>query len=459
MEPGGLIARVVNKAGVGLDDDKFLKLAQSSSIGWNDYQLGKQSAKWGTGQPLSLQFSEVPSAAYEADRLLNTPTPDFRVTGLYAPPGAVLTVKVEGTFAQNNKLQLLVGTYSRYNNGGRDPTSYKLDTGTNTFVVGNFGGLVYIQYTVYGKPNPDNLHPLTFTFQQGFVRTPSYVLGQTTNADWKNQLSSYTSTPDVVMQSNRSFMVFSRENALLWQDNDQDLVLNTADQILDAESAISGLDNSSETHRRNTNQFLLTQAEDGWMYATNFRTAYSANAAKFAFTPLITGRLENSGDAWGIWHELGHLHQQPWTWSGLGEVTVNIYSLAAERSLKVTPTRLVRDKNWPKILTYLARTDANKNFNDSSVEVFVRLGMFQQLWLAYGDNFFQRLHRQAREEKPLLKDDAAKMRFFMLKACTITGHNLTGFFKKWGLKADAAYSEIAALNLPAPSTDPSSLTD
>ena len=460
MEAGGLIARVVNKAGVGLDDDKFLKLAQSSSSGWNDYQEGKQLAKWGTGQPLSLQFSEVPSAGYESKRLLNTPTPDFRVTGLYAPPGAVLTVKVEGSkTASYENLQLLVGTYSRYNNGGRDPTSYGLTLGTNTFVVGNFGGLVYIKYTVYGKPDPNNLHPLTFTFQQGFVRTPSYVLGKTTNADWKNQLSTFTSTPDVVMQSKRSFMVFSRANALEWQDNDQDLVLNTADKILDAESAISGLDDLSETHRRNTNQFLLTQAEDGWMYATNFRTAYSAGAAKYAFTPRITGSGTDSGNAWGIWHELGHLHQQPWTWGALGEVTVNIYSLAAERSLNVTPARMVSDKTWPKVLTYLEKTDANKNFNDSSVDVFLRLGMFQQLWLVYGDNFFQQLHRQTREEKPIMGDDEAKMRYFMLKASKISGKDLTGFFKKWGLKNVLAYAEIRALNLPAPVQDLSLLTD
>ena len=331
--------------------------------------------------------------------------------------------------------------------------------GTNTFVVGNFGGLVYIQYTVYAKPNPASLHPLTMTFQQGFVRTPNYVLGQTNKADWKNQLSTFTSTPDVVMQSKRAFMVFSRANALQWQDNDQDLVLNTADQILDAEDAISGLDGSSETHRRNTNQFLLTQAEDGWMYATNFRTAYSANAAQFAFTPLITGRLPNSGDAWGIWHELGHLHQQPWTWGALGEVTVNIYSLAAERSLNVTPARMVSNKIWPNVSTYLKRTDANKNFNADSVDVFLRLGMFQQLWLAYGDNFYQQLHRQAREEKPQLNNDAAKMRYFMLKACRISGHDLTAFFKKWGLQADEVYEQIAALNLPNPSPDPSTRTD
>ena len=406
-----------------------------------------------------LQFSEVASAAYESDRLRNTPTPDFRFTGLYAPPGVTITVNVEGEPAGKNNLKLLVGTYSRYNNGGRDPAFFALKKGINTFVVGDFGGLVYIQYTVYDKPNPDNLHPLTFTFQQGFVRAPNYVLGQTTKANWKKQLSTYISAPDVVMESKRAFMVFSRENALLWQDNDQDLVLNTADQILDAESAISGLDNSSETHRRNTNQFLLTQAEDGWMYATNFRTAYSAGAAKFAFTPLITGRLPNSGDAWGIWHELGHLHQQPWTWSELGEVTVNIYSLAAERSLGVSPGRLVSDKVWPRITSHLASTQANKNFNADSVDVFVRLGMFQQLWLAYGDNFFQQLHRKTREEKPTLDTDAKKMRYFMLKTCIISGKDLTGFFKKWGLQADTVYAEIAALRLSAPTTDPSTLTD
>ena len=407
-----------------------------------------------------LQFSEVASAAYESDRLLNTPTPDFRVTGLYAPPRTVLTVNVTGQPASSSNLQLMVGTFSRYNiSENKDPISYPLNPGTNVIQVSGIGGFVYIQYTVYDKPNPDNLHPLTFTFQQGFVRAPNYVLGQTTKANWKKQLSTYTSAPDVVMQSKRSFMVFSRENALLWQDNDQDLVLNTADQILDAESAISGLDNSSETHRRNTNQFLLTQAEDGWMYATNFRTAYSAGAAKYAFTPLITGRLPNSGDAWGIWHELGHLHQQPWTWSGLGEVTVNIYSLAAERSLGVSPGRLVSDQVWPRITSHLASTQANKNFNADSVDVFVRLGMFQQLWLAYGDNFFQQLHRKTREEKPTLDTDAKKMRYFMLKACEVSGNDLTGFFKKWGLQADTVYAEIAALRLSAPTTDPSTLTD
>ena len=407
--------------------------------------------------PTNLQLNEVASAAYESDRLLNTPTPDFRATGFYAPAHAQLKLNVEGVPAANSKLVLLVGTYSRYNNGGRDPTSYSLKPGSNTLTVGNFGGLVYIQYTVYA--NPADTHALTFTFGEGFVPTPHYVLGKTTKANWKTQLSTYTSTPDVVMESKRAFMVFSRENALAWQDNDQDLVLNTADLILDAEANISGLDGSSEKHRRNTNQFLMTQAEDGWMYATNFRTAFSANAAKFAFTPLITGKLPNSGDAWGIWHELGHLHQQPWTWSGLGEVTVNIYSLAAKRTLGVTPAGLANDTAKKSTLDYLAQANAGKNFNTDNISVWVKLYMFHQLWLAYGDSFYQQLHKITRKEKPTLDTDAKKMGYFMLKACVISGKDLTVFFKKWGLQADAVYADIAALNLSSPDTDPSTLTD
>jgi hypothetical protein len=51
------------------------------------------------------------------------------------------------------------------------------------------------------------------------------------------------------------------------------------------------------------------------------------------------------------------------------------------------------------------------------------------------------------------------MQYFMRKACQISGNDLTGFFKKWGLKNDAAYAEIRTLNLPAPVQDPSVLTD
>ena len=406
--------------------------------------------------PMTLELAEHAQSQYEANRLAVTPTADFVATGLYAAPGAQLTVQVDGAMdPQHPAPSLLVGTFSRYDGQG-DPQEFLLASGSNKLTVGRYGGLVYLRHTAPAPPL--GLHKLTFSFVSGFVRTPHYVLGQSTKADWQAQLNASSTAPDVVMQSKRSIMVFSRQNALAWKDNDQDYVLRTADRILDAEDDISGLDGSSEKHRRNANQFLMTQSTDGWMYATNFRAAFSAGAAQFAFTPLIDG---TAGDAWGVWHELGHLHQQTWTWDALGEVTVNLYSMAAERALKVTPNRLQQDKTWSRaVQPYLRLPAAQKNFNADAVDVWMRLYMFHQLWLAFGDHFFQQLHRQTREELPDLPTQAAQMRYFMVKACKISGQDLTGFFQTWGLRPQASvWTEIKALQLPPPAKDLSTLND
>ena len=403
-----------------------------------------------------IELSERAGAQYEADRLVVTPTADFVATGWYAPAGAQFTVQVDGAMDRSHPApRLMVGTYSRYAGRG-DPQEFPLAAGNNKLTAGPYGGLVFLRHTAPAPPF--GLNKLKFSFVNGLVRAPRYVLGQTTKADWQAQLSTYTTAPDVVMQSKRSIMVFSRQNALAWKDNDQDYVLRTADRILDAEDDISGLDGSSEKHRPNANQFLMTQSTDGWMYATNFRAAFSAGAAQFAFTPLIDG---TAGDAWGVWHELGHLHQQNWTWDALGEVTVNLYSMAAERALKVTPNRLQQDKTWSRaVQPYLRLPAAQKNFNADAVDVWMRLYMFHQLWLAFGDHFFQQLHRQTREELPDLPTQAAQMRYFMVKACKIAGQDLTGFFQTWGLRPQASvWTEIKALQLPPPAKDLSTLND
>ena len=91
--------------------------------------------------------------------------------------------------------------------------------------------------------------------------------------------------------------------------------------------------------------------------------------------------------------------------------------------------------------------------------------MFQQLKLAFGENFYHELHRQARRETARPTTTDTRMRWFMLKACSISGKNLTSFFQKWGMKlstqtaTDAVFTEIVALGLPNPATDLTLLTD
>ncbi|WP_037495186.1 M60 family metallopeptidase, partial [Sphingobacterium deserti] len=79
---------------------------------------------------------------------------------------------------------------------------------------------------------------------------------------------------------------------------------------------------------------------------------------------------------------------------------------------------------------------------------------------AYGDSFYQELHKKCRIEKPTLSNDDQKMAYFMTSACDVSGENLTEFFRKWGLRASAeTYTAIANKNLPAPAIDITTLRD
>jgi len=230
------------------------------------------------------------------------------------------------------------------------------------------------------------------------------------------------------------------------------------DQIETEEDRISGL-NGTAPHQILQNRKMITESDQvtnaWWMYATYYRITVQAASAPSAF------KIEDLVAApWGIAHEMGHMHQQgPWRWNGLGEVTVNIYSLAWQRAIG-EQSRLVTDNTYPKAFTWLNNPNPLKDFNLNLTDVFTKLVMFQQLQRAYNDSFYITLHQQTRVEQPVTPLDADKMRYFMLKACTISGNNLTNFFRKWGFQVpQAVYDEITALNLPQPTVEPSTLSE
>lgn len=396
------------------------------------------------------EFEQIKNAASEATRLQqNMPGTDFSPTGFYAPPNSTLVINVQ-QLTGTERPQVLIGTYSRYTEKW-DPQTVSLSNGTNNISVDSHGGIIWIRYGTSGTPNSS----VQLTFESGHLPMPVWIKGVTTNAQWISQISSYSTVPDVLLVGDRTYMVYSRSRAQSTQTQDNDHVLSTADFIIDAEDDFSGLDGSSPLHERNQNYHtLMTESNGtGWMFASWYRTWYVTDAAPAAFTPAI-----GTSDGWGPWHEIGHMHQQtPWTWEGMMEVTVNLYSLAAERALGVAPSRLVVDNIWPQASAYLEGT--TKDYHGIS-SVWVKLYMMHQLWLAYGDSFYHNLHKITREEAPVVSTNEQKMRYFMLKSCQISGYDLTLFFQRWGMNVPASvYTEIAALSLPKPTVEPSTLND
>ncbi|WP_316788314.1 M60 family metallopeptidase [Pedobacter frigoris] len=399
--------------------------------------------------PVIFEQTELLSAESEKKRLqLSWLATDFSATGLYVTTSSIIKVNVEQQ-AGTRLPTLLIGTYSRYGTWNTQPVTFNLKAGLNE-ITSTADGLIWIRYT---NDNPNAKAKLTFT--GGVKKVPYYIAGTTTNAQWKDMLSKLNTVPDVILQGERCMIVVDRASAIKYQEEDQEALLSKISRIIKIEDDFSGLNSATDLDKPNVHQrYLLTQHEDKtyYMFAYNYRTAYIGTA--------ISAILKPADVTWGPWHELGHLHQQVWTWGAIGEVTVNIFSRAVQREFTPNENRLVSDKIWEQVPVYLALPDAQRNFNNDAASVWVRLCMFEQLGLAFGSDFYPKLLRKTRLDKPVVNNDDQKMNYFMKSACVVSGKNLSTFFKKWGLNVNSTvYAEIAALGLPQPAQDISLLKD
>lgn len=101
------------------------------------------------------------------------------------------------------------------------------------------------------------------------------------------------------------------------------------EHILAVEDRESGLDGKHPRDRRSPLRYFISEGRPGNNpNASLHRVCYPGDAIDSDV--LDVEGLRN--ESWGMWHELGHLHQQSsWTWEGVVEATVNIYSLAVQR--------------------------------------------------------------------------------------------------------------------------------
>ena len=424
--------------------------------------------KFCLGAARTQTFVETIKRDVDGVRLqVTTPQNEMQPTGYHVAPGALLRVKV--TLKKGADLPILVVGTPHRDTVRPSRTFYPLVEGENLInaqtdgvdVAGSpfndtWGGTAYIQYT---SATPDSVADIEFS--EGFKRVPYFVTRKTTHAQYLQMFDVFDDVEDVMMVCDRAMFTMRRVEDVLarnLQQYDQQLMCDALDLVVEESEAISGIDGSAPEHMPRGNRLLISVRTSGgnpssWTGAITLPPSYLVRVADPA---MLTG-----ANGWGPWHEVGHTHQQTaWKWSAVTESTVNIYSLAVERAFGVSPPRLVRDNQWPGIWAFLALPDGQRNYNASTTSNYVPLGMFQQLWLAFGDRFYRDLHKLTRVERPVAGGDAERMRYFMLKSCQVSGKDLSGFFRKWGLPvSQSVYDEIAALGLPAPTVDPATLHD
>ncbi|MFF1483695.1 M60 family metallopeptidase [Streptomyces sp. NPDC058319] len=415
---------------------------------------GAASTAHGPGD-LVVPLVARPSAEAERLRLGQAlRASEFQPTGRYVPPGTALRCDV---LPHHGAVPTLwIGQWDYYGTVTA-PRSYPLGPGANT-VTDPHGGPVYLTLEGDGQRAAVRL-------RSGSVPMPVFRLGRTSEAGYQHQLDTCTDVPVVELHGPRSIVTLTRDGALLYRDEDHAALLTLLERIIDAESDISGLDGSKPVHRPKAGGYHFTEVSvvpsGVGAYATHgyngFPRAYLDRAT------TVEGLLTRG---WGLYHELGHLHQQfAYKPSGLTEVTVNIYSLAVQRALGRPSNLLTVD---PKTGLDSFRS-ARAKFGtagltyEKSFGAYEKLVPLRQLELAFGADFWPRLHKLVREENPQSDstETARRYRALATYASRVAGRDLTDFFvTTWAFPIDAeGRAELAALHLPAPSTDPAALTD
>ncbi|MFI7008489.1 M60 family metallopeptidase [Streptomyces sp. NPDC050145] len=429
-----------------------------SSIG------GTGTERWNrSGDTLLLKA--FPDAETERMRLARSlRASEFVPTGRHAAPGATVTVRVRS--AEGALPVLHVGTFDYFNpvTALQDPRAYPLREGVNR-ITDPHGGPVYLSFAGHGQR-------AAVTFVSGTEHMAVFELGRTGETDFQRQLDTIT-VPWVELVTDRAILTLTREGALQYRDQDHAALMSLFDTIIDSHDRISGLDGGRPLDRPKAGRYHFVEVSQvpkgvtayAWHHYNGFPRAYMDRLC--SVTNLTTR-------GWGLYHELGHLNQQAaYQADSLTEVTVNIYSLAAQRTLGRPSNLLTVDPktglDWFQSARAKLGTSGLSYVDD--LGPYEKLVPLRQLELAFGDDFWPRLHRLVRTEHqhdaPV--DDynhdpqveAGLYRALATYASRTAGRDLTDFLAgTWAMPIDAqGRAEIAALRLPRPDTDPSTLTD
>lgn len=213
------------------------------------------------------------------------------------------------------------------------------------------------------------------------------------------------------------------------------------DELLNVLYTTHGVDNMKAEQSRVNIRYMRMFA-GAFMYASGSHIGIgygSAGALAQGRPTSITGEGKGNGlYGWGIAHEIGHQMDT----LGKAETTNNIYSLFGQThdgGQNALPSRLETSNKYEQIFE-----KTSIGAIGVSNDVFVSLGMYWQLHLAYDlgadDNFYNKVNKVYRERKDIGFSGDQK---FAVVASSIVQKDLSEFFERWGIVlSDEAKAEM-----------------
>lgn len=389
---------------------------------------------WGAEQLPPEQITALPAAATypgsvppDAARVtrevrVSTSVPEWHSTGLYAPPGELVTVVIPPE-AAGKGLRVRIGstTCQNWHQAAwmRAPDvvrEYSLDE-PKTAIASAFGGLVYMVV-----PRDCQLGDITVTILNT-VEAPYFELGKTALRGWKEVIRQYPA-PQAELASSK--IVITVPSSAVRELDNPGAVLRLWDRILDTAADLATLPHDRKRPERYVADVQLCV---GYMHA-GYPIMIPTSAAP---NILDVTHLVSEGN-WGLYHETGHDHQNwDWTFEGTSEVTVNLFTMYIyEQICGIRPHdgRMGEESAWWRI---------TKQFHSGSdvppwkADPFIGLGMYVQMIDAFGWDAFKKVFAEyltlSDDQRP--KNDDEKRDQWLVRFSRAVGRNLGPFFQAW----------------------------
>ncbi len=377
----------------------------------------------------------------------------FRPTGFFVNANTTLTIKTNHIPSAplangTNGIYAYIGQWDAWAdlNGGADlaPVKYNISSDV-TQITPTISGMLYF--------SNESLSDVTINSVSGagLVQVPTFTRDKTTVSDFIAQTQA-SSLPMVEIVGKNVFVTIQKSLVMkaIAKTGLADLNERTQkiDQWVDIANKVWGLDPSYDGAAHKYGQMVNFVARD----LPNDTTYANAPTKRIrlwqsASMDILTADLTKM---WGLPHEIGHTFQTPgYTWNGLGEVTVNLLPMTMLDVYGLPYRAGVIDA----VKSYFSTVPIeSRDFNAMS-SVFGKLGMFWQLRMAFGNNFYPWLSQAYRvlssESIPVTSAD--KEQQFMFMASKISQRNLVNFFKFWGIKiSDDTIAKINALGFALP---------
>jgi hypothetical protein len=354
-------------------------------------------------------------------------------TGLYAPPGGRIRIRVVDSQDPNlpSGLKIRIGAHSdslwHLDKWERHPEITlvrDLQFRDSVFEIASpFGGLIYIEPA---KPLATDVE-LTF---ENVVLAPHYVLGESTARDWLQLRKS--PAPWAEFRSRHVGLVLPSDAIRNLDDPKQ--LLELWDRVMDCQNELGTLRPEFKP-----TQWIVPdrQISAGYMHAGN-PIMTGLDAVPFFANPDKLLADKPGGITWGILHEIGHNRQRPaWTPSGLGEVTNNLFALYAYDKLLNKPSAghpglLIRENREAALKKYRATGPDFERFKE---DPFLALAFFMGIQEEFGwkpfITYFAKIEELPRKDRP--ETDSACWNSWLTGMSKHTGRNLSPYFEAWGI--------------------------